>query len=159
MLVFRLVLSDFATMPRPKNAVIDPKTGVPRHVPVRHKRWGGFRSVVPRILVRKPVERLPTPFQLACEWCAPWSVQTYPGHTRLMLALFARSITDRAIQHWKAGRACPPVWATRTVQAYIRSRCATGLRLAENLEPYIEAREKIDQRLHLRMRGLREHGH
>lgn len=133
--------------------ITDPETGVAYRAPRRQTRFGHVRQVAPILDHRKVVKPRATGFQLACEWVAPWSLWAYPGHTRILLQLFGSAISDRAIGHWKREVNNPPVWAVRALQAYIRNRCAAGLRLADALEPYAERRALTDQRLHLR--GLR----
>lgn len=134
-------------------AAADPETGVVYRAPRRQTRFGHARQIQPILDHRNVVKHVPSTFQLACEWIAPWSVFSYPGHMRMILAILGDSVTWSSVANWKRERANPGVWAVRALQAYIRSRCAVGLRLADALEPYAERRALSDKRMHLR--GLR----
>lgn len=133
-----------------KSAVVDPASGVPRHVSRRHKRWHGYRKK-PRSLSPPTRGNLePGVFLASCRWILPWNLVEYPGHRRGILAILARPIGWTAIEHWKAGRRLPAVWACRALQSYIRTRCEIGLRLADELENLAQESERLSElhRLH-----------
>lgn len=137
-------------MPRSKHAVIEPETGVPKHRPSRHGTWGGHRKVGQRKRPPTLVTARTDLISLAVRWILPWSLGTYPGHQRGILAILARPITWKAIEHWKAGRRRPAAWACRALQSYIRTRCEVGLRLADELENLAVEGDRLDAlyRLH-----------
>lgn len=137
-------------MPWAKHAVVDPETGVPQHVPVRYKRWGGFRRVGKRSPGHTSVKPRAGPFSHALEWLFPWSLGSYPGHARSVLAILPQRVTWGAIEHWKAGRRFPAAWACEALAAYITSRCEVGLALAAELRVLAEQSREAERlrRLH-----------
>lgn len=81
----------------------------------------------------------PTLWIRVCAWCLPWNVFSYPGHLKGISTLLA-GVGATTIQYWKRSDR-PPVWAAVTLRDYIRSRCALGLSLADELDEYIRKRE------------------
>lgn len=64
----------------------------------------------------------------------PWSVETYPGIKRGVLAVLGNRVTWRVVQFWQAeGRPIPP-WARAILADYLRSRAAVALELAAELD-------------------------
>lgn len=135
---------------------IDPSDGVPRHALPPHTRFGRVRSLRPILEHRKVSPPVPTPFQLACEWILPWSVFSYPGHMRGILGILGRSLTYRSVSHWKRGVVKAPVWAVAGIRDYIRHRCEVGLGLVDQLNAYIDERERAVELRHQRGQ-LRNH--
>lgn len=138
-----------------KRPVLDPSDGVPRHSWVRQTRR---RINRPTHKVRDPRNLLPvivTTFRLACEWCLPWTVFSYPGHERGLLAILGRILARRSVQMWKQ-KNNPPVWAATAIRDYIRHRCEVGLGLVDQLNAYIDERERAVELKHQRGR-LRNH--
>lgn len=134
----------------PKRAVIDAETAVPKHIPFRQKLIPGFRR--PR-----PAHKPATPkvgaclFSRACDYALPWTLATYPGHTKGVLAILGRPITWSAVGHWKRGKRQPPEWACRVMAEYIRRQCEVGLALATELEAAAvrASQDEERRRLHL----------
>lgn len=121
-------------MPWAKRARIDAETGVPKHEPFRETRIQQEklgRSYKGRAtLVRGRPGNLTS---LAIECLFPWSIGSYPGHRRAVLAILPRPVTWGAVQHWKTGRKRMPVWACEALADYLERRAAADLALAGRL--------------------------
>lgn len=139
-----------------REAHIDPTDGVPKHELTRETRRLRWRSVAPSLDHRNVPHSVPNRFRLACNWIAPWSVFSYPGHVRIILAVLGRSITDSAVGRWKRDDPGAPVWAATAIRDYIRHRCEVGLGLVDHLNAYIDERERAVELKHQRGR-LRNH--
>jgi hypothetical protein len=69
----------------------------------------------------------------AINWCYPWTVQTYPGRERGVLALLGQSVTWAAVQHWRNGRRPLPSWAATALAVHIEARLESGKELVAEL--------------------------
>jgi hypothetical protein len=69
---------------------------------------------------------------------APWGRDEYRGRRHTILTILGRQITWQAVQHWCAGRRPLPIWAAERWRDHIRSRCAQGLALADELDEHIK---------------------
>ena len=85
----------------------------------------------------------------ALRWLYPWDKvgdRRYPGYTRGCQSVFARHYSPQAIQHWQRGYRCPEPSVMGEIVAAIRSRCASGLALADELEAIQRAEEARPRR-------------
>lgn len=78
-------------------------------------------------------------------WLFPWSVETYPGIVRGVLAVLGRRITWRTVQHWQAETRPIPSWARAVLADYIEARCRAGLELVAELR--VEPERKAGNRV------------
>jgi hypothetical protein len=81
-----------------------------------------------------------TLWRRACEWCLPWSVFSYPGHGRGILAIIGRAVTPQTIHNWNRNDR-PPAWAARAMLEHISRRIEAGQQIADALTFYIDVRE------------------
>jgi hypothetical protein len=81
-----------------------------------------------------------------CVYLYPWTVWTYPGRLRGVLALLGHRVTRQATQNWRKNNR-PSVWAAREMAAHLEERSRIGLELASELRAYIQARESEPSRV------------
>lgn len=72
------------------------------------------------------------------------------------MAILGRSITLSAVYRWKVENPLAPVWAATAIRDYIRHRCEVGLGLVDQLNAYIDERERAVELKHQRGQ-LRNH--
>ncbi len=70
--------------------------------------------------------------QVVC-WLFPWTVETYPGQHRGVLAVLGRRVTWDTVRHWLHDRRPIPPWARAVLADYIEARARAGLELAAEL--------------------------
>jgi hypothetical protein len=66
-------------------------------------------------------------------WLFPWTVETYPGQHRGMLAVLGNRVGWDTVRHWLHDRRPIPGWARAVLADYIEARCRAGLDLAAEL--------------------------
>jgi hypothetical protein len=103
-------------------------------------RLAARKQVVPRIDLSTRSDRIPTLFRRIAAWVFPWCWHSYPGHLRGLCHVLGRPVPYSTLYLWKKSDR-PPVWAAVVFRDHIRSRCATGLALADELDAYIKKRE------------------
>jgi hypothetical protein len=136
-------------MPRAKFVSIDQTSGVPVHVPrktVRDVFIPAFRRV--RSVRAPATDRARNLAWRACDWCLPWTLATYPGHSKGVLAILGRPVTWSLVGKWKSGTKPVPAWASRALAEWIDRRCEVGRALSAELR---EAAEEHDRREGLRL--------
>ena len=92
----------------------------------------------PLRLVRSLVSGTWSEYQSAFEGALlaalPWTVWTYPGLRKGIIAILGKRASYGSIQHWRSGRRDPPEWACRLLADYLRSRAAAMLEAADQVE-------------------------
>jgi hypothetical protein len=69
-------------------------------------------------------------------WLYPWSVSTYPGMHRGILAIFSRPYTWQGVRHWLRENARLPAQASLDLRDAIKARVDPGLVLIAELEAH-----------------------
>lgn len=81
-------------------------------------------------------------FERAFRWALPWSVSSYPGLRRGILAILSNGWTYSAIVHWRHDRARVPILAVSRLRDYIAGRCEVGMSLVSEMDKYIAEFER-----------------
>lgn len=63
----------------------------------------------------------------------PWTVETYPGQHRGVLAVLGRRVTWDTVRHWLHDRRPIPPWARAVLADYLEARGRVALELAAEL--------------------------
>ena len=106
-----------------------PTHQVPEHI----ARRSGPR-VNRRSLVAPNLSQYATPFERAAQAALPWTLRTFPGLYKGLVAIFAGRVDYQTIAHWRSGRRVPPSWACQVIADYLRGRARAMLDAADTLE-------------------------
>lgn len=123
-----------------KRVAREPRAPNPQHIPLTraergHKKYNRVRSITPIInLSDKPPVRQSL-IRRAMQWCLPWGIWTYPGHTAGSLAILGSS---RSSYYLWASLNNAPSWALLRAAEYIEARCARGMALVTELRAAAE---------------------
>jgi hypothetical protein len=109
---------------------IEPKRS---HRPPWYRERDGRPRINRRSLVAAKLSQYATPFERAAQAALPWTLRTFPGLHKGLVAIFADRVDYQTIAHWRSGRREPPDWAREVVADYLRSRAASMLEAADAL--------------------------
>lgn len=101
----------------------------PEHIARRSRPRRLYRS-----LVSGTWSEYASAFEGALLAALPWTVWTYPGLRKGIIAILGKRASYGSIQHWRSGRRDPPEWACRLLADYLRSRAAAMLEAADQVE-------------------------
>ena len=101
----------------------------PWYLARRSRPYVSKRSLVPARL-----SKYVTAFARAADAALPWTLRTYPGFRKGVVAMFGGRASWDTIAHWRSGRREPPDWACQVIADYLRGRARAMLDAADALE-------------------------
>ena len=122
--------------PPPQLTETELRYRAPWYLARRSRPYISKRSLVP---VR--LSKYVTAFARAADAALPWTLRTYPGFRKGVVAIFGGRASWDTIAHWRSGRRDPPDWAREVIADYLRGRAAAMLEAADALNEVARRRE------------------
>jgi hypothetical protein len=136
-----------ALQPSPVAPIPPPPALLPPADRFKWKRHVNHVRALRRIGVRPTSPPNSTLARRVASWLFPWTVHTYPGLNRGILAVLTRSITVRAIEQWREGKRPLPLWAAQDLRAHIRQIITQGELLIAEIDEMERADAKRIKRI------------
>ena len=131
---YGLDASEMPAQPLRQDDVSGPTAATPLHqAPETLARQSRPRRLL-RSLVSGTWSEYASAFEGALLAALPWTVWTYPGLRKGIIAILGKRASYGSIQHWRSGRRDPPQWACDLLADYLRGRAAAMLAAADEVQ-------------------------
>ena len=102
--------------------------------------WVKYSRIHPRTLSPPPRVVKPELFERATQWILPWTIMSYPGYHKGIVAILGCRWKWGAIRMWCRRGINPNPDACLILADYIERRCEAGLALVAQLREHVASR-------------------